>query len=47
MDRWVRSVVAVFVVLALLGLIAFARGEPRHGEDFTASGGRDRRRTGV
>ena len=31
MDRWVRSIVAVFVVLAILGLIAFARGTPEHG----------------
>jgi hypothetical protein len=32
MDRWIRSVVAVFVVLAILGLIAYARGTPAHGE---------------
>jgi hypothetical protein len=32
MDRWVRSVVAVFVVLAIIGLLAFARGDVRHGE---------------
>ena len=37
MDRWARSIVAIFVVLAVLGLIAFARGEPRHGEDFPPS----------
>jgi hypothetical protein len=31
MDRPVRGVVAIFVVLAILGLLAFARGEPDHG----------------
>jgi hypothetical protein len=31
MDSPLRGVVAVFVVLLIIGLLAFARGEPFHG----------------
>ena len=31
MDESFRGVVAVLVVLAIVGLLAFARGEPDHG----------------
>ena len=32
MDGSVRLIVGVFVVLAILGLLAYARGLPLHGE---------------
>jgi hypothetical protein len=32
MDRPTNLVLAIVVVVLILGLIAFARGEPRHGE---------------
>jgi hypothetical protein len=32
MDRALRWVVTILVVAAIIGLVAFARGEPRRGE---------------
>jgi hypothetical protein len=37
MDRWIRWVVAILVVAAIIGLITFARGTPEHGGAQAAS----------
>ena len=38
MERWVRWVVAILVVAAIIGLIALARGDPGHGDADAAAG---------